>query len=200
MKLIPDFFRTRHTVLVILITATVCVATGLVGSLVVRPTSDSRIVVPFAVVLPIIPAVLLGATTFVRRTARQEIASVRRLGFWRLAHVGMVLAVAVVGLSIGTYGLLGGGYSTVAVLRNLTGLTGLALVSSAIVGPALSWILPLSWLLLPGYFYSNLEQDQVGIATFFAQPDASGNAMCTAVVLLIVGAMAAEHARPIVRS
>jgi hypothetical protein len=79
-----------------------------------------------------------------------ERATGRRLPYLRLGTVFALTAVAYCALAAGSVGghLYDG---SLGLLRNVTGLTGLALLTAAILGGSLSWTLPMGYLVLSTY-------------------------------------------------
>ena len=79
-----------------------------------------------------------------------ERATGRRLPYLRLTVAATLTAIALATLAGGAAAAhLPGG--TVELVRNLAGLTGIALISSAVLGVALAWIGPLAYTVVAEY-------------------------------------------------
>jgi hypothetical protein len=75
----------------------------------------------------------------------------------------------------------------VEAVRNLAGLTGLALLTAAAIGTAACWITPLAYAILCG---GAIDLHETSAWTWPALPSTDSNAMSIALALLLTGAVA----------
>lgn len=181
------FLRTRHALTLAVTLLTLVIVGTFVTTVIFRPTAQSEMRIPMGLILPLIPAVVLGATSVVPTLRMRECRAERLLWRWQAIWLSAATIVTAAVLALGTQQLLTVGYGAVSVARNCVGLIGLALIGSTLLGPALSWSIPLAWLIIPGYVYANIYADHAGVLTFFAQPDARLSSLITAAALFTAG-------------
>lgn len=127
---------------------------------------------------------------------RQEHVAARPLWPWRLLHILLLTTLAAIAVAIGALFLqppedvlvnalnpLG----PAALARDLLAFTGAALISSAIAGPRLGWILPLAWAILPAIVATSPGTDPTGLLTLATQPDNAPLPLAAALTLWILG-------------
>jgi hypothetical protein len=137
----------------------------------------------YAQQIPLIIEAAAAAT--VGLTARSpfgepERATGRWLPFLRLGTVVALTVAAFLALAAGSIGghLYGG---SLGLLRNVAGLTGIALLTAAILGGSLSWTLPMGYLVLSTYA---IAENWVTPWVWPARPPHDrGAAICAAVTL-----------------
>jgi hypothetical protein len=153
---------------------------GVVLRIVLRWTPTSGV---YAVQIPLTVETAAAAT--VGLTTRSpfgepERATGRWLPYLRLATVVALACAAFAVLAAGSVGghLYGG---SLGLLRNVAGLTGLALLTAAILGGSLSWTLPMGYLVLSTYA---IAQNWVTPWVWAARPPHDrGAAVCAALTL-----------------
>lgn len=186
MRGITLFARNRRWPAVIMVTVVAAVAIAVFGGFTYTPTPRSQFSIDVALQLPVAPAIAIAVCS---RTLipQQEQSSVRRVGRWQLLHVLGLAGLASILLGLAGLTLGAADYSSAAIVRNLLGLTGAALIGVASIGPRLGWSLALAWLIVPFAFVEGPQADWNGIATMVAQPDQSFGAWNAAVVAFLAG-------------
>jgi hypothetical protein len=110
----------------------------------------------------------------------------------RLTHLSALLAVAAalftVALATGTYAA-----GTIAVLRDLAGLAGIALLTARLLGPHLSWTLPIAYVVICG---NTLDAQITSLWTWPNLPSTEHTASLIAIALLATGVTAVTLAGP----
>jgi hypothetical protein len=108
---------------------------------------------PYSVMFPLI--VTTAAAAVVSVTTHSPIGEAERATGLRLPllRLGTVLALACAACAVLTLGAVGGhlALGVTALLRDLAGLTGLALLTATGLGAALSWTGPLAYLVISIY-------------------------------------------------
>jgi hypothetical protein len=124
------------------------VAVGLRVALHWTPASGRNSVM-FPLIIATAAGAVVGATTH-SPLGEPELVTGRWLPWLRL---GTVLATAGVACGALALGAIGGrlAIGTSALLRDLAGLTGIALLTAAVLGAGLSWIAPLAYLVVSIY-------------------------------------------------
>ncbi|AGL17185.1 hypothetical protein L083_3675 [Actinoplanes sp. N902-109] len=119
------------------------VAGIVINSYTFRISSYTELAVPWVVFVPVLSAIAVG---FCLRSPVPQIdnAAVRSLAAWRAGQVAALTIVALIGTTI-MASRLTGPISTTAAIRNCLGFTGLALISAALCGARLAWLLPIAW-------------------------------------------------------
>jgi hypothetical protein len=101
----------------------------------------------------------------------------------RLIHLAVLTATATATVAIagstGSYGV-----GTAAIVRNLAGLTGVALLAAALVGAHLAWTAPLGYVMFCG---GELDLQVSNLWTWPTRPAGDHAATAVAVALLIAG-------------
>lgn len=149
-----------------------------------RPSTGTTF--PLVLMLPVIPAILVGASVnsfnFVA-----ELHSARSLWPWRIGHIIVVTALAAGSFSLIANRTLAAPYDVASLTRNLIGLMGLALLGAFLFGASLSWIPPVLWTLVPAVIFGMPSDDPPGIWTFLTQPSSNLAATSFASILFISG-------------
>lgn len=127
--------------------------------------------------LPLIPAVAIQATLLDSSSRQREELSARNIGWFRVAHVVLLTALAASAsgitasyLTVGPEAVAAADVGSFALVRNVLALTGCALVSGYLLGVNLGWICPLAWAVIP-FVVTRPEADADGIITLLGQPD-----------------------------
>lgn len=101
----------------------------------------------------------------------------------RLAHLTILTATTTATLAIAactaTYGM-----SAPAIMRNAAGLTGMALLTAALLGAHLAWTAPLGYVMYCG---AQLDQQVSNLWTWPTQPTSDHTATGVAAALLVAG-------------
>lgn len=134
------FIRSRR-----LLAATIALVVLHLAAIVARgahhqPREGSDAVVPWLIFLPLVSACIV--TLYLRSTAYDlDLTAARWLGLWRVGYVLLMLAIAAVASAVLMAGVPGPA-GEVATIRNLLGLTGLAMLAGRVLGSRHSWTLP----------------------------------------------------------
>ena len=99
----------------------------------------------------------------------------------RLRSIQLALLIP---LAAGLLGLARIGDDPLAAMRNVAGLTGLALLTVPVSGPSLAWIIPLAYVIYCG---GPIDVQQVGLWSWPALPSSNVLAMVIALGLLTIG-------------
>lgn len=146
--------------------------------------------VPVMVALAVAVAVVLVGTLH-SPTDEIERTTPRRWASWRTGHA---LTATAVGALLTAPVLPATTYGQTSLLRNTSGLFGLALLSAVIFGPRLGWLLPVGYAATI-YLSARLghEQGQC-VWAFIMQPAGSTRAMVSAGLMLVAGTAAWAYA------
>ncbi len=186
------FLRSRRVLAAAAVVVMAQAAGLVVGASEFRTSSYTELAVPWVVFLPLISSVAVGVSL---RTPFPEVdgSAVRALAWYRTAQAAALGSIALLG-TIGMTQHLNGPIGMTAAVRNLAGFTGLALVSAALVGARLSWLLPVA---------SAMTAMTIGspVNTGFAwdwpvRVDHDYSASVTAFILLVAGAIAIFRGGP----
>lgn len=101
-----------------------------------------------------------------------------------LQHLRLIHALSLVTVSIALLGVARIGDDPLATMRNVAGLTGLALVTATLVGVSLAWIAPLAYTIYCG---GPIDVREVDLWTWPALPSSDTAATVIAMVLLVIG-------------
>lgn len=101
----------------------------------------------------------------------------------RLTHLLTLTATATVALALAA-GAASYGITTTALLRNLAGLTGIALLTAALLGAHLAWTTPLGYVMYCG---GQLDVQVTNLWTWPTQPASNHTATLIALTLLTAG-------------
>jgi hypothetical protein len=140
---------------------------------------------PTALVLVFVPlaaALLIGVGSYgpfgeVERTASRPLPPLR------LGHLAGLLVLAAVGLALLALTWEGGAQ---VFLRNMAGLTGLALIAVPLTGARLSWVLPFSYGIL-AYWVGSAASGEPRLWVWPMRPEDDGAAIAIALALLAAG-------------
>lgn len=193
------YFRTRHTIWVVLLMLTAQAATLLF----VRPAvlrlpegSEGPLIAGFATVLQIVPVAILtlGLTG---RTEQFEFQSPRRLWVWRMVNAGLLFGcgtgVCAVGCVVARVWVLGADVppsGAFASLRAFIGLAGIALGAVAVLDMRLGALVALPFILLPLFVTVRLPAPLPDVLCF-ALPRTDSVASWVIATALAVGGFAA---------
>jgi hypothetical protein len=134
------FARSRGTAGTASALTVICIAGAALRHVVFTLPDASGFGVPWVTILPLLSACAIGIST---RSPMNELegTAARSLRGLRCAHAGTLVAIAAV-LAVPVTVTLPAPASAPAALRNLMGLTGLALLCGRLLGGRLAWILP----------------------------------------------------------
>lgn len=158
--------------------------------------------VSIAAQLPLIPAVIIQATSMSSMSAQERQAS-RSLAKYRACNYVLLTAAAAIPLGIAAYlyaPLVGeqqtGGYDLgpVTVIRNLIALIGAGFIGASVIGSSLGWIIPSAWAILP-YVLLTATSTSNSFITLVVQPDDSFTAFMVALGIWFGGLLAASGGR-----
>ncbi len=135
MRLASLYLRSRRAGLALALLTAVAAATWLWRRVAM---GDALSVALLIVIPPLMAACVIGATTS-SPVADLEATASRALPPLRLGHLGGLLGLAALGLAIG------GGALDGALVRDLAGFTGLALLTARFAGSAAAWSVPLAY-------------------------------------------------------
>lgn len=96
-----------------------------------------------AIILPLLPAVVIGASAW-SPFGEPEVVAGSSLPRLRTGHLGGLLLVSALALAAASSGA-GGVDTSLAFARNLAGYGGLALIGARLLGGGIGWVLPLSY-------------------------------------------------------
>jgi hypothetical protein len=169
------YIRTRRWVMVIAISALAAAMIMLCGPMNYSLNPAYGYLVKVAVQIPVLPAIAIQAS-LASPVGQQELSGSRDLSNWRLVHMVFLTAIAALflGLAIAPLATNVEAHSTqgvVAIVRNLLALTGAGLIGSAIFGPRLAWLVPVTWLIVPFLFVPRPTADLTGVLTLIGQDD-----------------------------
>ncbi len=149
-------------------------------------TRDTTLFAQVTLMLVTVSAAAVIATTTRTPFGDPEHTASRSLPFLRLIHLAALTTAAGLGLTIAgqtaTYGM-----SAPAMVRNLAGLTGIALLTAALLGPHLAWTTPLGYVMYCG---AQLDQHVSNLGTWPTRPAADHTATAIAAILLAAGVTA----------
>ncbi len=124
-------------------TALLLLASGMFARFLLgRLEADSPLLNQALIGIPLLPAVIIGVS-IQSPFGEVEEASGNWLLPFRWLHLGLLFVTAAVLLAVATIGTAT--EPTTELVRNLAGLTGIALIGNRLVGPMASWIAPLAF-------------------------------------------------------
>ncbi|WP_435740152.1 hypothetical protein [Clavibacter nebraskensis] len=191
--------RWRTNVIVFIIVGALIV---LCGPVYYALNPNGGYLVSIAAQLPLIPAVVIQATSLSPMAAQEGQAS-RPLRKYQAFNYLILTAAAAVPLGIAAYfytPLAGeeqtGGYDLgpITVIRNLIALIGAGFIGASLIGASLGWVIPAAWAILPYVLLTATSSDNEFI-TLVVQPDDSFNALAIASVVWLIGLVAASGTR-----
>ena len=146
---------------------------------------DVSLSVPWAVLVPAVTAAVIGVRVH-SATADLEGGTARSLPALRAGHLLVVLTVGLLTTAAGSAHLQSAPITGPAAVRNYVGLTGLALMSAAVLGSSLAWPAPVAFALAA----ATVGADHGAARTWALpiHPDKDSYALLAAVVTLGVGA------------
>jgi hypothetical protein len=173
-RLILLHLRSRRVPLII---ALMAVTAGILRAVEPLTTSGSE----FAVLLPL--ALMVACAALIAAGTRSPFGEPERATFalprLRLIHLLILVAIGVLVIGIARIG-----DDPVAAMRNVAGLTGIALLGTPVVGAALAWIAPLAYVFYCG---GPVDVHQVTLWAWPALPGSATGATPIALALLIAG-------------
>lgn len=184
MRLVVLYLRSRGLPVAVLVVAAVSLAgAGAASWLVARPELDGTARLPVAVAAALAAAVILAGTLH-SPASEIEAATPRHWPRWRAAHAAAAVLVAAALLAPT---LPDTTYGAHVLLRNVSGLLGLALLTASYAGPRLAWTLPTGYVFTVYLAAGTGDTALRPVWAFFMQPADSATATITALVLLTVG-------------
>lgn len=135
----------------------------------------------FAGLLPLV--LMVGCAALIAASARSPFGDPERATF-PLPRLRLTHLLALVALAVAVVGAARVGDDPVAGMRDVAGLTGLALLTAPVIGAALAWIAPLAYAIYCG---GPLDVHQVDLWSWPALPGTDGTAALIAVALLAAG-------------
>jgi hypothetical protein len=185
MKLLWLFARTRGLPWAIAGLLTVfAVGIGLGQKrMVLRYGSDAGI--PYAILLPVLSASMVAAASKSSMHGFER-ASARPMPMYRCVALAALLVFTAVGLWIVTRGLPAPTGST-STIRNLSGLTGLGLISARLFGGRLAWIFPCTLIVMVVSLTSSVDTAN-SLWVWPVKPDKDFASMLIAACLFVIGA------------
>ena len=189
MRLIALYLRSRLTGRAVAVLVAVAVTTWLWA----RWTGAATITVTLLpLTMPLAAAAIIGASAG-SPFGESEVAASRPLGPLRVGHLTGLLGIAALALTLAVlhWSVADGGW---VLVRNLTGFTGLALLTARVLGSGLSWVVPL------GYAVLSLVAPQAGQAPAWAwavraTTDQEAAVIATALLLAGLALVARSGAR-----
>ncbi len=136
MRLASLYLRSRRTGLALALLAAVAAATWLWRRV---ATGEDALSIMLLITAPSLTAACVIGATASSPVADLEATASRALPLLRLGHLGGLLALAALGLTA-VGGALDG-----ALVRDLAGFTGLALLTARLAGSAAAWSVPLAY-------------------------------------------------------
>lgn len=181
------YARSRRLGWVTLSLVIVGVAVSAIGAAYVRVDDFGDMALLPTVVLGPVPAAVLVLVTIDEPSAEIGLAAARRLRWWRLGHVALLVGVCVVVFApLSRHAAMSWGYS--AALRNLFGYLGIGLLAGALWGAKWAWTGPMLYGL--GGFLLEAQVRSGSLLYWPARPDRSGAAWMAASSLALVGVAA----------
>lgn len=188
MRLAKLYLRSRLAGHAILCLSGVAVL-GFAGAwwLLSQPYADARqgALTPVLLFGPLAAACVLGVSAYSPFGDIERSAS-RSLPVLRFAYLGALLAYALLTLFVvaSRWNLP---YAELSIARNLLGLSGLAFLAACILGPRLSWVLPLTYSLLIPLVGRGSSGEEFVRWAWPVQPASDPLSGVTAIVLFAVG-------------
>lgn len=173
-RLLLLHLRSRHVPLTVLLLA---VTAGVLRA--IRPLTQGGS--EFAVLLPLVLTV--GAAGLIAASTRSPFGDPERATF-PLPRLRLIHLLVLVGVGVAMIGAARVGNDPGAALRNMAGLTGLALLTTPIIGAALAWIAPLAYVIYCG---GPVDVHQIGLSAWPALPGTDTTATLIALALLAIG-------------
>lgn len=135
MRVVYLYLRSRRAGLALTLLAVVAMTTWVWR----RVAAGDALGITFLITIPpLVAACVIGATTS-SPVADLEATASRALPPLRLGHLSALLGLAALGLAVA------GGALDGALVRDLAGFTGLALLTARLAGSAAAWIVPLGY-------------------------------------------------------
>ena len=135
---------------------------------------------PFAGTLPL--ALATGAAAIIAASTQSPFADPEH-ATWPAPRLRLIQVAAFVLAAAGLLALARLGHDPLAAIRNLAGLTGLALITATLISAPLAWITPLAYVLYCG---AMIDAQAVSLWSWPALP--SANHTATVIALLLLGA------------
>jgi len=136
---------------------------------------------PFAGTLPL--ALATGAAAIIAASTQSPFADPEH-ATWPAPRLRLIQVAAFVLAAAGLLALARLGHDPLAAIRNLAGLTGLALITATLISAPLAWITPLAYVLYCG---AMIDAQAVSLWSWPALPSANHTATVIALVLLSTG-------------
>jgi hypothetical protein len=182
LRLVRLHQRSRHTPRTLAVLAAIAVVLRASHPV----TKDTSLFAQVALMLLTVAAATVIAASTHTPFGEPEHTASSPLPVLRLLHLAVLGTVGSVALAIAAcavpYGM-----SAPALLRDLAGLTGIALLTAALLGAHLAWTAPLGYVMYCG---AQLDQQVTNLGTWPTQPTTSNGATAIAVALLAAGILA----------
>jgi hypothetical protein len=179
VRLHLDSRQTRRTVPLLIATAAVLRCSQPI-------TKDAGLFPEVCLLLITVAAAAIIAAATHNPFGEPELTASSPLPALRLTHLGILTAAATAALAIAA-STAAYDASTGTILRNLIGLTGIALLTAAVIGPHLAWTIPLGYVMYCG---GQLDVQTSNLWTWPTQPASNQTATAIAAGLLIAGVTA----------
>jgi hypothetical protein len=139
---------------------------------------------PFAGTLPLV--LVVGGASIIAASTQAAFADPER-ATWPAPRLRLIQVAAFVLAAAGLLGLARLGHDPLAAIRNLAGLTGLALITATLISAPLAWITPLAFVLYCG---GEIDAQAVSLWSWPALPSSNHTAALIAVLFLGAGIIA----------
>ena len=139
---------------------------------------------PFAGTLPL--ALATGAAAIIAASTQSPFADPEH-ATWPAPRLRLIHVAAFVLAAAGLLGLARLGHDPFAAIRNLAGLTGLALITATLISAPLAWITPLAYVFYCG---GAIDGQIVNLWSWPALPSTNHSATVIALLLLSGGTLA----------
>ena len=187
MRLAGLYLRSRlagYALAVLLVVALISCAAGL--WLLLQPSADSgRSLVPVLLFAPLVVACILGASTH-SPFGEMERTVARPLPALRLCHLAGLLLFSAVVLCLGAL-TWNQEHVALALVRNLAGLSGMALLSAHPLGARLSWGPPFAFVAIIPFVGKGNGGAEGAWWAWIDQPVTHGSSWTIALALLAAG-------------
>lgn len=135
----------------------------------------------FAGLLPL--TLMVACAALIAASSRSPFGDPERATY-PLPRLRLIHLLTLVALGVVVIGAARIGDDPMAAVRDVAGLTGLALLTAPVIGAALAWIAPLAYVIYCG---GALDVRQVDLWSWPALPGTDGAAALIALVLLVAG-------------
>ena len=176
-RLVWLHLRSRHAPLALTLIIAIAAVLRLIQPWAVGPG-------PSAGTLPLV--LVVGAAAIIAASTQSPFAGPER-ATWPAPRLRLIQVAAFVLAAAGLLGLARLGHDPLAAIRNLAGLTGLALITATLISAPLAWITPLAYVLYCG---AQIDIQTVSLWSWPALPSTNRSATVIALLLLSAGTTA----------